>query len=82
MFSTKIYVVRASVNQSCIQNYKQKQRSTLVCPVQQNIIPFGFLVVSCAVLLHREKKKETHTHTHIYIYIYILADGSLIQIKW
>lgn len=47
VFSTKSYIVRASGNKSCIHNCKQKQQSTLLCPVHQNILPFSFVTVSC-----------------------------------
>jgi len=44
LFLPKRYAARASVNQSCTQNYKQKQRSTLPFPVKQNVLLLGSLL--------------------------------------
>ena len=46
LFLPKRYAARASVNQSCTQNYKQKQRSTLPFPVKQNVLLLGSLLCS------------------------------------
>ena len=44
LFLPKRYAARASVNQSCTQNYKQKQGSTLPFPVKQNVLLLGSLL--------------------------------------